>query len=61
MRILFVQLSDFHCCSSSSEYKFLIDRAIDAIATTGKYESIVLIFSGDLTNSATSNEFKAGK
>lgn len=61
MRILFVQLSDFHCCSSSSEYKFLIDRAIDAIATTGKYDSIVLIFSGDLTNSATSNEFKAGK
>ena len=61
MKLLFVQLSDMHCSSSDGYLTRKIDKSIDAIKTLGKVDKAVLIFSGDLTNEAFPNEFKAGK
>lgn len=61
MKYLFIQLSDLHCTSSADEYTQKIDQAANAINSIGKFDSIILIFSGDLTRAADPNEFKAAK
>lgn len=61
MRCLLIQLSDLHCTSSANEYTHKIDQAVAAIKSIGKFDKFVLIFSGDLTNEASQNEFKAAK
>ena len=61
MKLLFIQLSDMHCSSSAAEYKLKIDQAAAAIKTIGDFDKIILVFSGDLTNTADENEFKAAK
>lgn len=61
MKILLIQLSDIHCCNSFNEYNYLITQAVNTITKTDSYDKIVLIFSGDLTNSAHPNEFKTGR
>ena len=61
MKILIVQLSDMHCKSQDGEYSLKIRKAAVALKTLGPVQSAVVIFSGDLTNSASKNEFKAGK
>lgn len=61
MKCLFIQLSDMHCSSSADEYTQKIDQAVAAIKSKGPFDSIILIFSGDLTNQADKNEFKAAK
>ena len=60
MRILFVQISDTHCKSGEANYN-KIDKAVTALKSLGPVESAVLIFSGDLTDTASKNEFKAGR
>lgn len=61
MKILFVQLSDMHCKSSDYGNTKKIEKAIDALKTLGQIEGVILLFSGDLSNSAQTNEFKVGK
>lgn len=61
MKCLLIQLSDLHCTSSAREYTQKIDQAVAAIKSIGKPDSLILIISGDLTNEASPNEFKAAK
>lgn len=61
MKLLFVQLSDMHCCSSDYSLTEKLDKAVAAIRALGKVDGVVLVFSGDLSNKADPNEFKVGK
>ncbi len=61
MKTLFVQLSDLHCDCSKGFPTNKIDMAISALKTLGSVDNAVLIFTGDLTNSADANEFKTGR
>lgn len=61
MKLLFVQLSDMHCNDSADKYTCKIDKAVDAIRSLGNVDAAVFIFSGDLTDTAAENEFKAGR
>lgn len=61
MKILFVQLSDMHIKANNYQFKTKIDKAVAAIKTLEKANHVVLIFSGDLVDTADINEFKAAK
>lgn len=60
MKILFVQFSDMHC--NGKDFRLnKIDKAIAALKTLGTVDQAVLIFSGDLADTASPNEFKMGR
>jgi len=61
MKILIVQLSDIHCNSCDFNYVERIDKASEALRSLGEFDGVVLTFCGDLTNSATKEEFSVGK
>lgn len=61
MKLLFIQLSDMHCRVSDYTLTQKLEKAVEAINTLGKVDGAVLIFSGDLANEASPNEFKTGK
>lgn len=61
MRLLFVQLSDMHCCSWNYSLTEKLYKAVKAINTLGKVDGAILVFSGDLSNTADPNEFKVGR
>lgn len=59
MRILIIQLSDMHCGSDALKYHSKITKAIEALSTVQSIDNVVLVFSGDLVNTAASNEYRA--
>jgi hypothetical protein len=61
MKLLFVQLSDMHCRSSDYPLTGKIFKAVSAIRTLGKVDGVVLVFSGDLSDTADPNELKTGR
>ncbi|EHQ89551.1 metallophosphoesterase [Desulfosporosinus youngiae] len=61
MKLLFVQLSDMHCHSSDHSLTEKLNKAVSAIRTLGKMDGAVLVFSGDLCDTADPNEFKTGR
>lgn len=61
MKLLFVQLSDMHCKSTDKELTQKLVKAVNAIKMLGKIDHAVLIFSGDLTDANTENEYKTGQ
>ena len=61
MKLLFVQLSDMHCHCSNYSITEKLNKAVSAISTLGKVDGAVLVFSGDLSDTANTNEFKAGR
>lgn len=61
MKVLIVQLSDIHCESGDKYLTKRFRKAVNAIKTVGKVDKAIFVFSGDLTNKADKNEFKAGK
>jgi len=61
MKLLFVQLSDMHCRSSDYSLTQKLDKAASAIRALGKADGVVLVFSGDLTDTANPNEFKTAR
>jgi len=61
MKLLFVQLSDMHCCSSDYSLTEKLNKAVSAIRALGKVDRVVLVFSGDLSDTADPNEFKTGR
>ena len=61
MKTIIIQLSDLHCSSSAYKYSQKIDKVIDAIRPLGHFDNAFLIISGDLTDKASPNEFKAAK
>ena len=61
MKLIIVQLSDMHCGSYADSHTQKIEKAIAAIQVYGKMDKAVLVFSGDLTNAAQPNEYKAAR
>lgn len=61
MKLLFVQLSDMHCCSTDHTLTEKLNKAVSAIRALGKADSVILIFSGDLSDTANPNEYKTGR
>ena len=61
MKLLFIQLSDMHCCSSDHSLTDKLNKAVSAIRALGKVDGVVLVFSGDLSDTADPNEFKTGR
>lgn len=52
MKVLIVQLSDMHCESGDKYLSKRFRKAVNAIKTVGKVDKAILVFSGDLTNTA---------
>ena len=56
MKIMIVQLSDMHCKVNDGNMSLKIKKVANAIRTLGKVDRSLLVFSGDLTNSGSSEE-----
>lgn len=52
MKLLIVQLSDMHCKKDDRNNTFKIEKAVQAICTLESVDSAMLVFSGDLANTA---------
>lgn len=61
MKLLFVQLSDMHCTESDRGNTEKIKKAAAALATLGKIDGAIFIFSGDLADKAKKEQFSVGK
>lgn len=61
MKLLFVQLSDMHCTETDKGNTEKIEKATAALATLGKIDGTVFIFSGDLADKARKSQFNVGK
>ena len=61
MKLLVVQFSDLHCPDSADTKTLKIPRAIDAILACEKFDKAVVVFSGDLADSAAPNQYKAAR
>lgn len=61
MKILFIQISDMHCRISDTSRFLKIDKAVDAIRTLPKADKVVLVFSGDLVDTNSTDEYKVGE
>ena len=61
MKILFIQISDMHCRISDALRFLKIDKAVDAIRTLPKADKVVLVFSGDLVDTNSIDEYKVGE
>lgn len=61
MKLLFVQLSDMHCKASDKNLTQKLEKAVSAIKTLGKIDQAVLVFSGDLTDTNSSEEYRIGR
>ncbi len=61
MKLLLVQLSDIHCQSSDHNLFTKIDKAVDALCSLTPVDDVILVFSGDLTNNASNEQFKIGQ
>ena len=54
MKIMIVQLSDMHCKVNDGNMSLKIKKVANAIRTLGKVDRSLLVFSGDLTDSGSS-------
>ena len=61
MKLLIVQLSDMHCKDNTPIQSLKIQKAADALKPLGSFDSVVLLFTGDLTDTASVNEFSVGR
>lgn len=61
MKLLFVQLSDIHCTEADKGNTEKIEKATVALATLGKIDGTIFIFSGDLADKARKEQFSVGR
>lgn len=61
MKVLFIQLSDMHCGVGDDKLNEKITKISSALRHLGRVDHAILIFSGDLTDTASVNEFKIGR
>lgn len=61
MRVLILQLSDIHCTDNSHKFQTKLNKAIESVGTIQDIDSVILVFSGDLVNTSSKNEFRAAK
>lgn len=61
MNILLIQLSDMHCKVTDQKLTQKIDKAVDVLSTFTPVDHAILIFSGDLTDTASGEEFKVSR
>ena len=60
MNILLIQLSDMHCQVTDQELTKKLDKAVDVLSTFTPVDHAMLIFSGDLTDTASKKEYQIG-
>lgn len=60
MNILLIQLSDMHCQVTHQELTKKLDKAVDVLSTFTPVDHAMLIFSGDLTDTASKKEYQIG-
>ena len=62
MKILVVQISDMHCNAGDGKKITKFVQAAQILRNSfGEVDKILIVFSGDLTNTAATNEFQAAK
>ena len=61
MRLLIVQLSDMHCTDHDYKKILKIDQATTALKTLGDFDGALLVFCGDITDTASKNEYSVGR
>ena len=59
MKILLLQISDLHCKDGDNRFREKIDKTVSALRQLEKFDKILLIISGDLTDRADENAYKA--
>lgn len=60
MKLLLVQLSDMHCHRDDNKLAKKMDKAADVLSSFDRVDKAVLIFSGDLSDTANKSQFRAG-
>lgn len=61
MKTLLLHISDIHCKENDHRFNNKIDKVVEALRQLEKFEKVLLIVSGDLTERASKNEFKLAK
>lgn len=61
MKLIVIQLSDMHCEATADSFTRKMEQAVSAIKSQGPFDRAVVVFSGDLTDTANKNEFKAAR
>lgn len=61
MKVLFVQLSDTHCKATDKDLTQKLEKAVIAIKMLGKVDQAILVFSGDLTDTNSEQEYEVGR
>ena len=59
MEVLFLHISDLHIKSVNGVYEFQLKKITDTILTLGKFQALLIIFSGDLAYSGLSDQYNA--
>ena len=62
MKILFLHLSDAHLKQDTNLYEINTNALVNSLSQMGDFDECVMVFSGDIANSGSINEYKvAGK
>lgn len=61
MRIAIIQLSDMHCRGTDFNLTRKLEKAVRAIATSTSIDKAILVFSGDLVDTNSEEEYKAAR
>lgn len=62
MKILFLHLSDAHLKQDTNLYEINTNALVNSLSQMGDFDECIMVFSGDIANSGSINEYKvAGK
>lgn len=61
MKIAIIQLSDLHCRETDRNLTLKLEKAIRAIQVSSNIDKAILLISGDLVDTSTSEEYKVAK
>ena len=61
MKILIVQLSDMHCTKDDITLTSKIRKAVRALRVIGKVDGALLVFSGDIADKGTHEEYQVAR
>jgi len=58
MKILFLHMSDMHINNKSDINIFCIQKMVDSVQVTGKFDHVIIVASGDIANSGQAEQYK---
>ena len=61
MRVAIIQLSDMHCRDTDINLTRKLEKAVRAIETSTSIDKAILVFSGDLVDTNSEEEYKAAR